>query len=88
MRFYLSVLGDNIFCTFERIENNQPYYTTLILGMINYYYSTTICLWKVKQSFYVYKFINAKQANTREKVVLRPKMNFFCLFNSFNYYIW
>ena len=28
--FYLSILGDDIFRTLERIESNQPYYTTLV----------------------------------------------------------
>ena len=27
---YLYILGDHIFRTVERIESNQPYYTTLI----------------------------------------------------------
>ena len=27
--FYLSILGDDIFHTLERMESNQPYYTTL-----------------------------------------------------------
>ena len=29
MRFYLSILGDNIFRTLKRIESKQPFYTTL-----------------------------------------------------------
>ena len=28
--FNLSILGNNIFRTLERIESNQPYYTTLL----------------------------------------------------------
>ncbi len=28
--FYLSILGDEIFRTFERIESNPAYYTTLV----------------------------------------------------------
>ena len=40
---FLSILGDDIFRTLERIESKQPYYTTLVLGYtesqdaINYY---------------------------------------------------
>ena len=36
---YLSILGDDIFCTFERIESNQPYYTIYNLGT-----GSTMCL--------------------------------------------
>ncbi len=30
MRFISTILGDDIFRTLQRIENNQPFYTTLI----------------------------------------------------------
>ena len=32
--FYLSILGDDISRTLERIESNQPYYTTLVKILI------------------------------------------------------
>ena len=37
---YLSILGDDIFRTLERIESNKPYYTTLMCTLDCTLYTT------------------------------------------------
>ena len=36
---FLSILGDGIFRTLERIESNQPYYVTLVSSIQKFYSS-------------------------------------------------
>ena len=43
---FLSILGADIFRTMERIESNQPYYTTLVQPIIKYLLRTFTRLYK------------------------------------------
>ena len=47
--FYLSILGDDIFRTLERIESNQPYYTTLTY---EHFQQTVLFIQKLKTVLY------------------------------------